>query len=555
VLLKNILHLSISVFLAISFVLFAWGCSCNESKNQGPPASTNLEAAAVSFDKIALSWSDTSQNETGFEIERSMDGTSFTLTATLPTDTTALTDAGLNAKTTYWYRMRAYNPAGYSDYSNVTWTTTYPFAWARTYGGSYVDGWISVRQTSDGGFIVAGMTTVDIGFPMPEAWVLKLDKYGGVAWQKAYGEMPPFYNYAYSIQPSADGGYIVAGMRFTIDIITLSLYTNPWLIKLSGDGTPTWQNTYSRFLTDTAFSVQQTSDGGFIVAGATYSNTTDFDAWLLKLDPDGMVSWQKAYGGPLTDMAYSVQQTNDGGYIVAGATYSTTTDIDAWILKLDTNGMVSWQKAYGGPFTDMAYSFQQTNDGGFIVAGVYSLLSSGENAWVMKLNPDGSESWQRMCAGSLTDGASSVQQTSDGGFIVVGSTESFGAGNGDVWASKLDPDGTVAWQRTFGGPFTDMAYMASSVQQTVDGGYIIVGFTESFGAGTYDAWAVRLDSNGSIRFNPSSGAVMADATAVCSTISTPGTVTNASVTTTTATPISTFAIATDTNAIIQQQAP
>ncbi len=213
-----------------------------------------------------------------------------------------------------------------------------------------------------------------------------------------------------------------------------------------------------------------------------------YDVWILKLDANGNVVWQKTYGGADYDHAYSIQQTSDGGYIVAGETWSSWSfgaerNGDAWVLKLDANGNVQWQKRYGGADSDIASFIQQTSDGGYIVAGRTDYFGAGDfdfDVWVLKLDANGNVQWQKRYGGPGWDWASSIQQTSDGGYIVAGYTDSFGAGYFDVWVLKLDASGNVQWAKTYGGADYDHA---NSIQQTSDGGYIVAGETYSFGAG------------------------------------------------------------------------
>jgi hypothetical protein len=257
------------------------------------------------------------------------------------------------------------------------------------------------------------------------------------------------------------------------------------------------------------------------------------------------VTWQKTYGGSGPDSAYSVQQTSDGGYIVAGTTSSFGVGAyDVWVLKLDSTGGVTWQKAYGG--FDTAHSVEQTSDGGYIVAGTTSSFVGGVyHVWVLKLNSTGAVTWQKAYGGHSDDGASCVEQTSDGGYIVAGYTTSFGAGGADVWVLKLDSTGGVTWQKTYGGSRDDIA---NAVQQTTDGGYIVAGETTSFGAGFNDFWVLKLDSDGGIVWNSGSGAsthvtnaTPSDSSATITTTSVTGVNSNATVQNTNATPQNTNA--------------
>ncbi len=196
--------------------------------------------------------------------------------------------------------------------------------------------------------------------------------------------------------------------------------------------------------------------------------------------------WAETYGGTGIDWAYSIQQTSDGGYVVAGSTSSFgDTYGDVWILKLDSNGDIEWQKTYGGDDWDLA---------------------------------------------------NSIRQTSDGGYVVAGRTLSFGAGYRDVWILKLDSNGDIEWQKTYGG---DNGETISSIQQTSDGGYVVAGVTGSFGAGLSDFWILKLDSNGNIpgcQYSQDTNAQVTDTTITPATSSASSATSNAQVTDTSVTP-------------------
>ena len=350
--------------------------------------------------------------------------------------------------------------------------------WARTYGTSEDECAYSIQQTSDGGYIVAG------GARYNDFWILKLSSSGKIEWQQTYGGSNS--DRAYSIQQTNDGGYIVAGQTESFGTGSSAIL----ILKLSSGGDIEWQKTYGEALLHGAYSIQQTNDGRYIVAGVTIPPWPgEGDTWILKLNPVGDIEWQKIYGLGGSDRAYSIQQTNDGGYIVAGETNpSWTGEGDTWILKLNPMGDIEWQKIYGGSGSESARSIQQTNDGGYVVAGA----GSGDFL-VLKLASDGTIEWQKTYGGSGS--ARSIQQTNDGGYIVTGETRSFGAGNVDIWVLKLASDGMIEWQKTYGGSQLDEA---SSIQQTGDGGYIVAGSTDTYGAGKGDFLILKLSSNGDI---------------------------------------------------------
>jgi len=254
--------------------------------------------------------------------------------------------------------------------------------------------------------------------------------------------------------------------------------------------------TYGGSGNDSARSVQQTSDGGYIVASFTNSfGAGNYDILLIKTNAFGNVQWAKTYGGANFDRANSVQQTSDGGYIVTGRTTSFGAGgWDIFLIKTDASGNIIWAKTYGGTNWDWAYSVQQTSDGGYIVAGYTTSFGAG-NIFLIKTNASGNVQWAKTYGGSGDEFAFSVQQTSDGGYIVAGHTTSFGAGNWDIFLIKTNASGNVQWAKTYGGSGDERAY---SVRQTSDGGYIVAGYTTSFGAGSDDIFLIKTDANGNI---------------------------------------------------------
>jgi uncharacterized delta-60 repeat protein len=379
--------------------------------------------------------------------------------------------------------------AGYDDIFLIKTDANGNIVWAKTYGGIDYDWAHSVQQTSDGGYIMAGYTSF-FGAGSFDVFLIKTDANGNIQWAKTYGGTA--IDWAYSVQQTSDGGYIVAGY-------TRSFGAGGWdifLIKTDANGNIQWAKTYGGTDWDEAYSVQQTSDGGYILAGGTYSfGAGGADIFLIKTDANGNIIWAKTYGGTDEDRAYSVQQTSDGGYILAGST-GFGPYYDIFLIKTDANGNIQWAKTYGGTDWDEAYSVQQTSDGGYIVVGRTLSFGAGYyDIFLIKMDANGNIIWTKTYGGTDEDRAYSVQQTSDGGYIVVGRTLSFGAGGLDIFLIKTDANGNIIWAKTYGGTAWDGV---SSVQQTSDGGYIVAGFTGSFGAGYYDVFLIKTDANGNI---------------------------------------------------------
>ena len=311
-------------------------------------------------------------------------------------------------------------------------------------------------------------------------------------WARTYGGID--FDRAFFIQHTSDGGYIAAGYTASGG----AGLSDFWVLKLSLAGVIEWQYAYGGSDDDVAYAVQETSDEGYIIAGNTYSfGAGESDYWILKLTSEGEFEWQFTYGGIGDDIAYAIQETSDGGYIVAGYThFNGAPASDIWILKLSSTGDIEWQHIYGGAGDDKAYSVQETSEGGYIVAGSTQYLSAANHDfWVLKLTPAGFIEWERIYGGLGDDVAYYIQETSDEGYIVAGDTDSFGVKESELWVLKLTSIGDIEWQRTYGGSEEDIAYY---IQETSDEGYIAAGYTDSFGAGGSDFLLLKLFSDGDI---------------------------------------------------------
>jgi len=358
--------------------------------------------------------------------------------------------------------------------------------WTRTYGGTDGDYGRSVEQTTDGGYIVTGYTS-SFGAGGDDMYLLRTDANGDTLWTRTYGGTQD--DYGWTIQKTTDYGYIVMGYTWSFgaggsDII---------LLKTDANGDTLWTRTYGGTGDDNCHSVQQTTDSGYIIAGTTWSfGAGGSDVYLIKTDANGDTLWTRLFGGTANDYGHSVEQTTDGGYIVSGATSSFGAGgSDVYLIKTDVNGDTLWTMIYGGTGDEYSCSVQQTPDNGYIITGVtWSFGAGGSDVYLIKTDANGDTLWTRMYGGTNDDFGWALIQTIDNGYIIAGETWSFGAGSCDVYLLKIDANGDTLWTVTYGGTDADRGW---SVQQTTDGGYIIVGETWSFGTGDGDVWLIKTD--------------------------------------------------------------
>ena len=360
---------------------------------------------------------------------------------------------------------------------------------ARAFGrtGSYWDEARSLVQTSDGGFVMAGRTN-SYGAGSTDFLVIKLDASGNRVWAKTFGGSSG--DEAYSIIQTSDGGYAVVG--FTYNTSTSHDFL---IIKMSSDGAWQWAKTFGGNYSDQAYSIIQTSDGGYAVTGYVRNASGYSDFSLLKLGPSGNMEWWKAYGGGGNEYLYSLIQTSDGGYALAGYTYSYGTGggyEDILVIKLNASGdTLQWAKTFGGNYSDQAYSIIQTSDGGYAVTGYVRNASGYSDFSLLKLGPSGNMEWWKAYGGGGNEYLYSLIQTSDGGYALAGYTDSFGSGGQDYLIVKLNTSGDTLWTRTFG---TSSADQARSITQTSDGGYAIVGMATATSG--YDAMILKISGEG-----------------------------------------------------------
>ncbi|CAN5654692.1 hypothetical protein BH10BAC3_BH10BAC3_04450 [soil metagenome] len=503
-----------------------------------------LNAHYTSYDNTSVNFSWVAPNGvTNFEYAVT---TTFDdpVTGTATSSTNAVVSS-LSPGTKYYIHVRSHcSASSQSAWSSIAFTTTEnivsppSITCQATLGGSMEDDMNyatnSVKQTSDGGYIVIGTSNSNNGDVTGnhgdhDYWIVKLSSLCIIEWQKSLGGTG--FDQAYSIEQTSDGGYIIAGITDSHNGDVSGNHNfedglDAWIVKLTSNGDIQWQKCLGGSNLDYAFSIRQTNDGGYILAGKTYSNDGDVsglhqptwgftDYWVVKLNSSGTIEWQKCLGGDLDDEAHSIQQTSDGGYIVAGNSYSNDGDVsgnhgngDYWIVKLNNTGTIQWQKCLGGTSFDYASSIENTSDGGYIFSGTskpYDVNLNGGHGkadWeVIKLSSNGTVQWKKYFGGSDFDEAASAKQTSDGGYIIAGNSHSNddevsgNHGNADYWIVKLGDTGDLQWQKTFGGSADDVA---SSIVTTSDGGYLVAGTSLSNdddvtgNHGINDYWVIKL---------------------------------------------------------------
>ena len=356
--------------------------------------------------------------------------------------------------------------------------------WSQTFGGLSPDDCYSIQQTSDGGYMMAGAGR-SAGAGWYDFWLIKTDADGDSLWGQTFGGIDE--DWCYSAVQTLDDGYILAGYTKSFG----AGFSDFWLVKTDTNGDSLWSRTYGGIYYDECRSIKQTSDNGYILAGYTDSYGSGWtDGWLIRTDSNGDSLWTEFLGGSQLDYCYAVQQTSDDGYIIGGATISFGVfSWDAWLAKTDADGNQLWNQTYGGDYYDECTSVLQTPDGGYLMAGVTYSIETGYDFLLIKTNANGDSLWGKTYGGTDDEWCYSIEETWEGGYVLAGYTRSFGAGVQDYWLLKINADGDSLWSRTFGGFIDDPCY---SAHQCADGGYILGGHTQSFSADYYsNFWLVK----------------------------------------------------------------
>jgi hypothetical protein len=346
--------------------------------------------------------------------------------------------------------------------------------WSKILGGSNDDIGYCVRETSDLGYIIAG-TTFSYGPGTPDSsnvYIVRTDMSGEIIWTEVYGG--DFNDEAYSVRSTSDDGFIVVGYR---DTLGTGVY-EVWLLKLDYSGYATWTKTYGGTDIDIGREVEVTSDGGFVVVGETASfGAGGKDVWLLKCDVNGDTSWTKTYGTVNDEIGYSVKQTTDGGYIIAGKIYSTSElDWDMYLIKTDNTGEIEWTQVYGFQYEACGYSVDIGHNDSYVITGIANAYGGNNYAYTVNTDDMGYLDWERIC-GSLGAESYCVQTASAQGYVIAGYNIPLSGGlEFEIYIVRMDAEGDVQWSIFLNLSSEESAY---HIQQTSDKGYIITGYVGS----------------------------------------------------------------------------
>jgi hypothetical protein len=367
--------------------------------------------------------------------------------------------------------------------------------WMKTLGGNNPDMGLSAQQTSDGGYILLGATE-SYGAGENDIWLIKTDDQGNIIWDKTYGGEKQ--DYGWYLYQTSDGGYIITGRTSSFG----NGESDVWLIKTDSEGNKLWDKTFGYSITDSGSEVKETNDGGYIIIGSVFQTGGPHgDIWLIKTDSNGNKLWDKEFGGIGHNYGNSILITDDGGFLLIGSSFISQEEnsYQLWLIKTDENGEILWDKKLGGSNFEAGWCAQPTNDGGYIITGeIRSSEPESINTWLLKIDSNGDILWEKSFDGSDISRGHSVIPTNDDGYIIAGHTTV--GPTYEAMLIKTNCNGDLEWKKTYG-TFLGLE-MFWSIQQTPDDGYIIAGETTSYGRGIGpnkgDVWLLKTDSKGNV---------------------------------------------------------
>jgi hypothetical protein len=365
----------------------------------------------------------------------------------------------------------------------------------QAYSYGYVAQARSMCQSNDGGYMLVGQTQATNTSPT-QALIIRVDSAGSMLWNRTYGGTN--MSLLLGIVQTSDLGFVVAG---TLNVTTEKF----WLFKIDSSGNVLWENTYGGTYNEELYAMTQTNDGGYLLTGLTtsFDSGSQSDLWMVKTDSSGTAQWTQRYGTNGNDCGYGVVQTGDGGYVLTGQTNTNY----CWLVRADSAGLMQWNKTFGSDLlTTRGQKLVQTNDSGYAICGYANLVQGGNNDFYLaKTDSSGNLEWNKTFGGEGQEFGRAIVKSNDGGYVLAGYTETYGAGVRDAWLVKTDSNGTMQWNQTLGGTLSDVA---NSLIKTSDGGYAIAGSTDSYEP-TRSFFLAKVDNYGpkvaTPTFNPAGG--------------------------------------------------
>jgi len=364
-------------------------------------------------------------------------------------------------------------------------------SWTKTFGGIYDDEAYTVHQTFDGGYILTGSFVSEMW--NTDVWLIRTNGSGDTLWTKTYGGING--DVGLDVKQTTDNGFIISGITTSFGVGNADV----WLIKTDINGDSLWTKTFGGAYNEYGNSVFQTADNGYVIIGSTESfGAGNSDFWMIKTNSVGDSLWSKTYGGYYNDIAFGGEQTSDDGFVLTGYTQPAGfSNADVWLIKTDHLGEIEWSQTYGGSLAELANSVQQTYDEGYIITGYTMSYGSGSmDLYLIKTDMYGDTMWTKTFGGLSNEAGNSVIETAEGDFVVSGYTMSYTAGGDmDLWMIKTDISGYTLWTKTYGGSGAEIGF---AVIEAFDGGLTACGYTSSYGAGQTDIWLLHTDLNGTV---------------------------------------------------------
>ncbi len=396
--------------------------------------------------------------------------------------------------------------------------TAQDVVWSSTFGGTAWDECTACIQCVDGGYSLAGFS--ESWSPSDDLWLIKTDEAGKLEWTSLLGAAGN--DEGYSLLQTNDGGFLIAGATDSYGVGS----SDAWLSKTDSLGSLLWMKTFGTSDEDMFFDICPTSDGSFVTVGSSGVFPSDMHLYLVKIDEAGNLLWERVFGGGILDCGFSVRETSDGGFIIAGSNGSGSggSTIDGWLLKTDSEGSYQWDFILGGSGYDRFNAARQTVDGGFIAAGYsYSSDPSNGDLWLVRTDLNGGLTWDTTIGeANGSESAESIELSSDGGFFIAGFNSSVAWPDADLWLLKTDSSGDIGWDTFFGGDDIDVG---SCLVLTQDGCFVVGGKTRSYGAGDFDYLLVKFEPPLGVPEEPPPSALVGHLTASPNPLASTSTVT------------------------------